>query len=258
MNGRKHLASFLAGLTQDLISITINSQRTQFIRPDHFHETSLGKNKKIKTQPYLLVRLLLVSLLLGMMYSTASGKILYVKEGGTGDGSSWANAYSDLQAALNVAVSNDQIWVAAGTYTPTDDYGLGLGTRGQHFRMINGVAIYGGFAGTETALGQRDIQANETILSGDLNGDDGPGFTNNSENCYHVFYHPQQIALDATAILDGFTVTNGNANGEAWPHYTGGGMFNEYSSPTVVSCTFTGNTALYGGGMYNTASNPTV
>jgi hypothetical protein len=74
-----------------------------------------------------------------------------------------ANAYSDLQAALNDAVSNDQIWVAAGTYTPTDDYGLGLGSRGQHFRMINGVAICGGFAGTETALGQRDIQAKTSM-----------------------------------------------------------------------------------------------
>ncbi|MHC4998142.1 MAG: choice-of-anchor Q domain-containing protein [Planctomycetota bacterium] len=259
MNGRKHLASFLAGLTQDLISITIHSQCTQFILPDHFHETSLGKNKKIKTQPYLFVRLLLVSLLLGLMYSTASGNIIYVKEGGTGDGSHWANAYSDLQAALNDAVSNDQIWVAAGTYTPTDDYGLGLGARGQHFRMINGVAICGGFAGTETALGQRDIQANETILSGDLNGDDGPGFTNNSENCYHVFYHPLETELNATAILDGFTITGGNSDDvDNWPYDSGGGMYNEYCNPTVANCTFIGNTAFYGGGVSNYYSNPNI
>ena len=107
MNGRKHLASFLAGLTQDLISITINSQCTQLILPDHFHKTSLENNKKIKTQPYFIVRLLLASLLLGLMYSTAAGNIIYVKEGGTGDGSTWSNAYSDLQAAL----SGENYWI---------------------------------------------------------------------------------------------------------------------------------------------------
>ncbi|MHC5184608.1 MAG: choice-of-anchor Q domain-containing protein [Planctomycetota bacterium] len=181
---------------------------------------------------------------------------------GSNTGDSWSNAYVSLAGVLtdpNVTTEPAEIWVAAGTYKPTDDYELDIGARGKHFRMINGVAIYGGFAGTETALDQRDIQANETILTGDLNGDDGPGFSNNSDNCYHVFYHPAGMDLDATSILDGFTITGGNADDLVWwPYDSGGGMFNQYCNPMVSNCTFSGNTAFYGGGMGNYASNPIV
>jgi hypothetical protein len=102
---------------------------------------------------------------------------LYTALGGTGNCSSWANACT-LQIALTGALSGDEIWAAAGTYTP--------GTlRTDTFQLKNGVALYGGFAGTETARTQRNPAANLTTLSGDLNGDD-LGFNNNSENVYHV------------------------------------------------------------------------
>jgi hypothetical protein len=259
MNGRKHLASFLAGLTKDLVPITINSEPVRLILSNRFHQTTRRKSKRVKTKTFLMVRLVPLLSLLGLMCSTVFGNIIYVKSDASGlDGSSWTHAYTNLQNALNIAQNDDQIWVAAGTYTPTYDYELDIGNRGKHFRMINGVAIYGGFAGWEDLnvfnLAERDFVDNETILSGEVGLVAEP-----NDNCYHVFYHPSQIALDATAILDGFTITDGNAGGEQWPHYTGGGMFNEYSSPTVVNCTFTENTALYyGGGMYNTASNPTI
>ena len=192
--------------------------------------------------------------------AAAGGDVIYVKVGGTGDGSSWASAYGDLQDGLNDADPCDVIWVTAGTYYPTSDYGLGIGDRGRHFRMINGVAIYGGFDGTETTLAERDVQNNETILSGDIGV---PDF--DYDNCYHVFYHPSGTNLDKTAILDGFTITAGNADG-SYPHYYGGGMYNSSSSPTVTGCTFSGNSTsnLYaiedgkGGGMYNQSSSPTV
>jgi hypothetical protein len=94
--------------------------------------------------------------------------VRFAKPGATGtrDCSSWANACT-LQTALTGATSSNEIWVAAGTYKPS------MGTdRSANFKLVIGVAVYGGFAGTETARDQRDPAANLVILSGDLNGDD--------------------------------------------------------------------------------------
>jgi len=177
--------------------------------------------------------------------------------GGNNDGSSWANAYNSFQSALNSAGSGNQIWVAKGTYKPSYDYGLGGGSRYYHFRMIGGVAIYGGFAGTEDFetfnLDNRDFETNETILSGDLNGDDnysGSPWTGTSENCYHVFYHPNGLALTSNAILDGFTIMGGNANATN-PHNSGGGLYNVSNSPTINNCIFIHNYGKNGGGIRN-------
>jgi predicted outer membrane repeat protein len=124
--------------------------------------------------------------------------------------------------------------------------------------MKNGVSIYGGFAGGETEVGQRNWEANPTILSGDLNGDDEPGFVNYDDNSYHVFIHQVGTNLDSSARLDGFAITGGNANSVGTAS-SGGGMYNYASSPTLANCTFEGNLAQYGGGMYNDEnSHPTL
>jgi hypothetical protein len=169
--------------------------------------------------------------------------ILFVKPGGTGDCTSWATA-CELQTALSAVVSDDEIWAAAGTYTPGTN-------RDDTFQLVSGVALYGGFTGSETAREQRDWETNITTMSGDI------GVTgNNGDNSYHVVTGSD---VDATAILDGFTVSGGNADGEEYPVNSGGGMFNDLSSPTLANVTFSNNSAeVRGGGMFNDLSSPTL
>ena len=182
----------------------------------------------------------------------------YVKHNATGsnNGTSWTDAYTSLQSALNIAVSGDQIWVAKGTYKPSYAYDLTNTSRYYHFRMKEGVMIFGGFAGTETSVSQRtgfgNDGPNETILSGDI-GTLGV----NTDNCYHVFYHPSGLGLTTAAVLDGFTIRDGNANGVS-PHNSGGGVYNNANSPSLKNCIVMNNEANYGAGLYNESSSPIV
>ncbi|GLC87628.1 InlB B-repeat-containing protein [Lysinibacillus piscis] len=189
-------------------------------------------------------------------YTNLMNPIIYVKEQATGanNGSSWADAYTDLQAALTNVVAGQQIWIAAGTYKPT------TGTdRSKSFQMKNNVAIYGGFVGvseTET-IATRDLITNKTILSGNI-GD--PMVS--SDNSHNVFYHDYNIDLDATAVLDGVTIFGGHAtDSSSGNRFNGGGMYNKSnSSPTLRNVLFERNYAVgNGGGMYNfNGSSPTL
>ena len=173
-----------------------------------------------------------------------------------GNGNSWATAYPDLQAALDVAVNGDEIWVAQGTYLPTDRRDF-TDPRSVRFAMVIGVGMYGGFAGGETQRHQRDWQNNVTTLSGDLSGDDGADFANYGENAYNVVYNDES-QLTATAVLDGFTLSGGNATGNFF-NRNGGGLRNERVSPTIRNCRFVGNHAdSDGGGMYSSRGDVTV
>ncbi|MCO6475268.1 MAG: DUF11 domain-containing protein, partial [Phaeodactylibacter sp.] len=180
--------------------------------------------------------------------------IIYVDQDAMGmaNGLSWTDAFTDLQAALAIAQSGDEIWVAEGVYKPTAG-----ADRTISFVMKNGVAIYGGFPNTgDPTFADRDWASYETILSGDLLGDDGPNYANRSDNSYHVIYNN---GLDNSAVLDGFTITGGNADASSFPGQSGGGMHNSSSSPLVKNCTFSGNSAdSRGGGMYNTSSSPSL
>lgn len=90
-------------------------------------------------------------------FAPAAAATKHVKYSATGanNGTSWANAYTSLQTALTDAQAGDQIWVAAGTYKPTTGTDQSIS-----FQLRNGVAVYGGFAGTETNLSQRNISVN--------------------------------------------------------------------------------------------------
>ncbi len=128
---------------------------------------------------------------------------LNLNASGSGDGSSWDNAFTNLQSALASATTGDEIWVAQGVYKPEND-------RTDTFQLKNGVTVYGGFRGGETSLAQRDIRNNVTILSGDIGTE-----RDNSDNSYTV------VRLNSgTATLDGFTIQDGNSNDD------GGGVFN--------------------------------
>lgn len=184
------------------------------------------------------------------------GPILHVNAGAKveGDGSSWAEALDNAQEALELAARFpglvSQIWVAVGTYTPDYD---NPGYRGAAFVLVSGVAMYGGFAGSENAIEERDVTRNPTILSGDLDGDDGPDFENNAENSYHVVVAPQQASA---VTLDGFTISGGNADVTDYsdPQSQGGGMYNASSGAVIANCRFAGNSAaIRGGGLFNTA-----
>lgn len=176
--------------------------------------------------------------------------IIYVRAQAAagGDGSSWATAYPDLQPALadaagRSAPGNVQIWVAAGTYKPSAS-----ADRNASFRLINNTALYGGFAGNEIALEERNWRSHPSILSGDI-GVSG----NNGDNSYHVVTSFQ--ATPAT-ILDGFTITAGNANGN-WVNQEsmGGGMLNDQGSPSIRNAIFTENSGKQGGAMANVGGN---
>jgi hypothetical protein len=106
------------------------------------------------------------------------------------------------------------------------------------------LAIYGGFAGTETALSQRNLKLNATILSGDIDKDNTL-----ANNAYHV---TTASATNSTAVIDGFTITGGNASDN------GGGMLNNSGSPIISNCTFSGNLAPDGGGLSNSSASPTL
>ena len=183
---------------------------------------------------------------------TPAQPIHYVKPSGNGNGSSWANASGDLQQMID-ATGVTQVWVAGGTFKPT------TGTdRSVSFAMKNGVAIYGGFVGTETSRNDRPAinpiagMPSSTTLSGDI-GTLGV----NSDNSYHVIANLFESSLDNTAVLDGVVITAANANGNTSniADSYGGGIYNEQCSPTLTNCSLQNNAVGKGGGIYNTSSS---
>lgn len=132
--------------------------------------------------------------------------IIYVDRDATGglqDGSSWADAHTSLSAALQLARAGDMVWVAEGVYFPT-----GGTDRGASFELGDRIQLYGGFNGTEAYLSERtDPALHPTVLSGDV------GIVGDStDNTFHILRI--QDVRDF-AVVDGFTIRDGNALGGA-------------------------------------------
>ncbi len=181
-----------------------------------------------------------------------TGTYIYVNDdaSGSNDGTSWQNAFTDLQDALNVSTSGKEIRVASGTYIPSVPVQSGV-PRSAAFQMKDGVAIYGGFPSSGSPTWEdRNPQMNETVLSGDI------GTTGiYSDNCYHVVLGQGD---GPETIIDGFTINGGYADGAGVPGY-GGGMYIESGSPVVSNCAFKGNSAGFGGGIFiNSNLSPTI
>lgn len=214
----------------------------------------------------LSFKLIIILLLTGLCGTAFGAQTVYVDADAPsgGDGASWAGAFRFLQNALWTADPCDQIWIAEGLYQP-DRYAAdpcGSGWWSATFQLVDGVEIYGGFPAGGGDWDSRDPCIYETILSGDLAGNDIevadpcdlPAEPNLADNCYHVLTCE---GADANTVLDGFTITGGNANG-VFPHNIGGGMYNVDTDIVIRRCCFRGNTALYAAGMRNLSSSPTL
>jgi predicted outer membrane repeat protein len=205
--------------------------------------------KKIRT---LLSVILLAAACLGAWPALGPGGakagkpvVLRVAEDGVGErgcGGDWKSPCSLVYALKALP---DQIWVKAGTYLPVS---TNSDPRYARFELPNGVAVYGGFGGSETELGQRDWVKNLTILSGDLERDDlaNPA-TDTSQivgsNAYRVV---ESSHSNGDSRLDGFTITAGYADHD--PIQSGAGMVVYASCPVLRHLVFSGNYAKYSGG----------
>lgn len=177
--------------------------------------------------------------------------VVYVKRDAPdgGDGAGWATAMNSLQDALDLSECNDlisYIWVAAGSYTPDRGANYTLGNKSSSFTLRNGITILGGFAGNESNAGERNPLINISELSGDLAANDGPGFSNYTDNCYVVVTASN---TDSSAILDGVTIRGGNNS-------FGGGIYSDSGSPRIINCHIRENMAYFGGGACFTAGAP--
>ncbi|MFC5409476.1 putative Ig domain-containing protein [Larkinella bovis] len=219
--------------------------------------------------PGALGQFFFIGLLVLMGLSGFGQKVFYVTPSGGGtpqDGSSWGNAFAgtQLQAAIEAASAYSQahenqdvqVWVAAGTYKPTED-----GNRDISFSMRNHVAIYGGFVGTETALSQRPSvlsTPSSTTLSGDIGE---PGVTSDNSRILidnASYFIGSLLYLDNSAVIDGFIITGAYST----ETIGGKGMHNQakgegsYCDPVVRNCWFIDNTGWHGAAVMNEASSP--
>jgi predicted outer membrane repeat protein len=179
-------------------------------------------------------------------------QIIYVRQDAVGnnDGTSWSDAYTDLQSALFNAPSGSEIWVAKGIYKPTADQ-----IRGISFFLSDRVNLYGGFFGDETTLEQRNWLENQTILSGDIGIENEP-----SDNSYSVVTAIGSADRKLLSVLDGFTIRDGNADGinTIGGVAAGGGIYISNSQITLAHLNITSNQAFWGGAIYNTFADTTI
>jgi len=202
----------------------------------------------------------IIIIVFAFFVNSQAQEIRYVKVNGTGDGTSWAAASSDIQAMSDQleTLGGGEVWVAQGTYYPSHPLITGLSSNHNTFLLKNNVKVYGGFPSTgDPTFANRDSKTNETTLSGDFSKNDWTsgttindfsiGFTASIEDAYHVVL---SVGNTGSSLLDGFTIKNGRAtwtganptyNGEVINTQTGGGALLMNSTSTISNCVFTLN-----------------
>ncbi|MHB8788702.1 MAG: right-handed parallel beta-helix repeat-containing protein [Desulfobulbaceae bacterium] len=173
-----------------------------------------------------------VVLLLLLSFALPCAAVVYVdKDRPGGNGTSWAQAYKTLDAALSGTFSAQEFWIAEGTYTPAAT-----------LLVTHGHTFYGGFAGNETVRSQRNIAAHPTIV-------DGRGVLR------HVF---NVVSFVPSVRFDGLTVKRGAATAASGVDASGGGIVVDRATVVIANCTFTDNNATHLGGALNLVNNPTI
>jgi hypothetical protein len=200
---------------------------------------------------------------LGIFFCTSGleAKVIYVDQNATGNnnGNSWTDAYTDLQSGINASSSSDSIWVAQGEYIPAKNVAGNSTPTDPRTKLFivhtKDVKLFGGFSGSETNFEDRDWRNNPTILSGDL------GVKNdNTDNCYSILH-----LFNSSMVLDGFTIQDGNADGESTASQdkkTGAGIYyiNKQGTrnSTITNCVFKNNNARSEAGLFVTAEEGTI
>ncbi len=215
------------------------------------------------------------------MWACGGGVICVdVNATGAATGLSWTDAYTNVVTALNWTNVHSntvyEIWVAEGVYYPRVAPNPTHNRHGAFSIDHDNVRLYGGFAGGEATLMQRNWIAHPTILSGDIDANDWNTDTNRiaetwddivGENAYHVLYlRGGDTPITGDTVIDGFIITAGSADGNpaSEPLDSGGGLYCGASrcSPTLTHIIFSGNWGGWGGGMFtlgwDNASNPTL
>ena len=156
---------------------------------------------------------------------------------GANNGTSWFNAYRNLRTALQNTQSNDEVWVARGTYVPTtvaDPL-----ARHRSFTVPSGARVYGGFAGNELTRSQRSPLLNRTVLSGDIMGNDTPGGGNRADNSFVILW---LASPDLPTIVDGFTIRGANLAENGVVFEAGGAVkISDGTNARLSNCIITDN-----------------
>lgn len=219
-----------------------------------------------------------------------SGNILYVNRHAPlpGDGHSWEAPLTELADALRWAKAREasftaanplKIFVAGGTYKPLYsivDEAFGMeGGSNNAFLLVKNVELYGGFAGTEASIAQRDLSIayNKTILSGDFSDDDmvtgnsqDLSIANMFENALHVVVASGE---SSNGVIDGFTIVGGGGeltgldyelvNGNQVATRSGSAIYIESSSPQIRNMVIAGNKSeIHGAGIYAKNSSAAI